>query len=178
MLLICGPECSIPRRITLIIHLLLSMPCFVQKKTKKKPNNPDTEEKIPKDFSWMVISWASNRAVPFSLSASTVWLNGILLCLNYRFCHPSRNTMSWCRWISAAFEDLSAMECCLIELNTVHCQIWIMHWHFTPTALYLSFCCVCTDRIDSHIIHCNIYNGERLETFSQWEKTWISMLSV
>lgn len=89
--------------------------------------------------------------------------------------HPSRNTMSWCRQISRAHEDLSAMEDCWIALHRVRCQIWIMHWHLTPTSLYLSFCCVCTDRIDSHIIHRNVHNGWRLETFAQWEKrTWIS----
>ena len=47
-----------------------------------------------------------------------------------------------------------------MELSTVHCQIWIMHWHFTPTSLYLSFCCVCTGKIDARITQCNIYNEE------------------
>lgn len=54
--------------------------------------------------------------------------------------------------------------------STPQSQIWIMHWHFTPTSLYLSFCCVCTDRIDLHIIHCDVHNGWRLAIFAQWEK--------
>lgn len=64
------------------------------------------------------------------------------------------------------FETLPALKCCLIELNTVYCPIWIMHRQFILASLSFLFCWVCTDKIDSCILLCYIYYNRKIETFS------------